>query len=93
MVSLLALQHIIHYVYVLLIPWRLHEGVTLQSHQHGTMVTSSSGLDRYTKRYVQWNPSNPDTLGTEECVLISEVFGTAKCVLFIEVSLFQGCPE
>ena len=30
---------------------------------------------------VQWNPSNPDTLGT------------AKGVLFIEVSLFQGCPK
>ena len=41
--------------------------------------------------------SNPDTLGKEESVLISgvvmytnRVFGTAKCVQFIEVSLFQG---
>ena len=52
---------------------------------------------------IQWNLSNPDTLGTEESVLISlisgvvmytnRVFGTAKCVLFIEVSLCQGCPE
>ena len=23
----------------------------------------------------------------------NRVFGAAKCVLFIEVSLFQGCPE
>ena len=52
--------------------------------------------------YIQWNLSNPDTLGTEESVLISEVrvlilgvvinlvFGADKCVLVIEVSSFQG---
>ena len=55
------------------------------------------------RTHVQWNLSNPDTLGAEESVLISEVslisgvelytnmaFGTAKSVLFIEVSSFQG---
>ena len=46
---------------------------------------------------LQWNHFNPDTLETEESVLISGVklytnmvFGTAKSVLFIEVSSFQG---
>ena len=40
---------------------------------------------------VEWNLSNTDTLGTEESVLISgvvytkRVFGTAKCVLSIEL--------
>ena len=36
---------------------------------------------------VQWNLSNADTLGAEESVL---AFGTAKSVLFIKVSSFQG---
>ena len=42
---------------------------------------------------IQWNLSNPDTLGTEESVLISEVWlkiqylGQQRFV-FIEVSLF-----
>ena len=54
--------------------------------------------------HVHWNPSNPDTIGPKENVLISEVslfqglestqtwnLGK-KSVLFREVSLFQGCP-
>ena len=54
---------------------------------------------------LQCNLSNPDTLGTEESVLISEVvlisgvkfytnmaFGTAKSDLFIKVSI-SGCPD
>ena len=47
---------------------------------------------------MQWNLSDKSFFISE--VLISgavmytnRVFGTAKCVLFIEVSLFQGCPE
>ena len=56
-------------------------------------------------KYIQWNPSNPDTIGPEESVLISEVslisgvekythmvLGEEESVLFKEVSLFQGCP-
>ena len=46
---------------------------------------------------VKWNLSNPNTLGAEESVLISGVelytdlaHGTAKTVLFIKVSSFQG---
>ena len=48
---------------------------------------------------IQWNPSNPDTLGAQNSVLISGVekytnvvFGTAKTVLYIEVS-FSECPD
>ena len=50
--------------------------------------------------YVQWSPSNPDTSGPEESVLIREVslfqgltnmvLGEEECVLFREVSLFRG---
>ena len=49
---------------------------------------------------VQWNPSNLDTIGTEEGVLIREVslfqglkmvLGEEESVLIREVSLFQGC--
>ena len=52
---------------------------------------------------IQWNPSNPDTIGPEESVLIREVslfqglksthtwyLGDEKCVLFREVSYFRG---
>ena len=37
-------------------------------------------------------PSNLDTLGTISGVVMytNRVFGTAKCVLFVEVSSFQG---
>ena len=56
--------------------------------------------------FIQWNPSNPNTIGSEESVLIREVslfqglkstqtwyiLGEEECVLFREVSLFQGCP-
>ena len=55
---------------------------------------------------LQWNSSNPVTIGPEESVMISEVslfqglkstqirmlLGEEECVLFREVSLFQGCP-
>ena len=48
---------------------------------------------------IQWNLSNPDTIGADKSVLNSEVvkytnvaFGTDESVLFIEVSLIQRCP-
>ena len=56
--------------------------------------------------YIQWNPSNPDTIEPVENVLIREVslfqglkctqtwylIGEEECVLFREGSLFQRCP-
>ena len=43
---------------------------------------------------IQWNPSNLDTIGPGEGVLISGVMvlGDKESVLFREVSFFQGCP-
>ena len=60
--------------------------------------------DQTSEYDIQWNPSNPDTIGPEESVLIREVslfqglkstqtwyLGRKKVrVLFREVSLFQG---
>ena len=57
-------------------------------------------------KHIQWNSSNPDTIGLEESVLIREVhvlisgvekytnmvLGEEESVLFREVSIFQGCP-
>ena len=56
-------------------------------------------------KYPPLNPSNPDSIGPEESVLISEVslfqglksiythmvLGEEESVVFREVSLFQGC--
>jgi len=55
--------------------------------------------------YIQWDPSNTDTLGPLKCVLIRGVssfqganntylyeVGTWSSVLIRKVSSFQGCP-
>ena len=42
--------------------------------KRGTHITlHASTTARPANIYVQWNPSNPDTIGPEECVLIREV--------------------
>ena len=43
------------------------------SYAGATQATHTALLVSGHWRQVQWNPSNPDTLGTEESVLISEV--------------------
>ena len=48
---------------------------SLQDLQHDYVLVPA---DKAPNNVIQWNPSNPDTLATEESVLISEV------------SLFQG---
>ena len=60
----------------------------------------------HTVEHVQWNLSNPDTIGPDKSVLIREVslassevemytstvLGEGKCVLFRNVSLIRGVP-
>ena len=52
---------------------------------------------------IQWNLSNPDTLGAEESVLISVIsgvelyrdlaFGIAKCPVYQLRCPYSGCPD
>ena len=44
-----------------------------------------------TNMYVQWNLSNPDTLGTEESAIISEVSPISGGVIYTN-RVFGTCP-
>ena len=83
--------HILHTLtWLLAPPWRngcppdFRSGFPVlylqQSAAECVQLSNNSGLEIsvYVRMYIQWNPSNPDTLGPEMTVLI------------IEMSSFQG---
>ena len=55
---------------------RLARKAALCENPSSTMICNDNSLYSYkhnSHRYKQWNPSNPDTNGTEVIILISEV--------------------
>ena len=77
--------------------WFQREMTLIQTKPQNTHTLSYTTSD--TSFYIQWNLSNPDTLGTEESVLISEVswFQGLNCTQTwhlgqLKVSCLLRCP-